>query len=84
VRSFVRAVLHGRQLSRGGGPQAVVAPRRALRVIWLIRARRVRQLLVQRLAVPQATPEKLRPCRYGRHRVRFLGQKAPEGRVMPT
>jgi hypothetical protein len=63
---------------------AVVAPRRALRVIWLIRARGVRQLLVQRLAVPQGTPEKLRACRYGRHRVRFLGQKAPDGRVMPT
>ena len=42
------------------------------------------QLLIERLAVPQAAPEKLRPRRDGRNRVSPFREKPPERGVMPA
>jgi hypothetical protein len=44
----------------------------------------VRELLVERLAIPQAALQKLRPVRHDRHGVRLLRQQRPERRMMPT
>ena len=52
--------------------------------IWRIRPRRVRQLLVERLPVLDAARQEFRPGRHRRHRVRLLGQQAPELGVMPA
>src|SRR6185436_7903572 len=54
---------------------------------WLIRRvgpRCIRELLVQRLAIPQAAPQELRPSGDPGQRVGLLGQEAPERRVMPA
>jgi hypothetical protein len=44
----------------------------------------VRELLVERLAIPQAAFQKLRPVRHDRQGVRLLWQQSPERRMMPT
>ena len=67
-----------RSASTSAGP--LVAPQS--RLIRRVRAGRIRQLFVQRLAVPQAAPKKLWPSRNRRQRVGLVGQEAPERRVM--
>ena len=47
-------------------------------------AGRMRQQLIQRLAVLQTAPEKRRPCRNRRQWVGLLGEETPERRVMPA
>jgi len=54
------------------------------RLVWFGGARRIRQLLVQRLTVPQAAAEKLGPRRDRRHRVSPFREKPPERGVMPA
>ena len=53
------------------------AASKKMREIFLSRAWRVRQLHSQRFAVFDAAAQELRPFRYHRHRVGFLGQEAP-------
>jgi hypothetical protein len=48
------------------------------------RARRVRELLVERLAVTEAAPHELRPGRHGDPRLQRLRQEPPEGGVVPA
>src|SRR5262245_2097834 len=50
----------------------------------LMRTRRTWNLLIQRLSVAYAAPEKLRPCRHCWLGVLFLGKQSPEIRVMPA
>ena len=54
------------------------------RLVWRVRARRIRQLLVERLAVAQAASQKLRPARDGRHRIGPLRQQPPQRWMMPA
>ena len=54
------------------------------RRIGRVRARRVRKLVVERLAVLHAPSEKLRPRRYGGERVGAVAQQPPERRVVPA
>ncbi|OGB22977.1 MAG: hypothetical protein A3I66_08080 [Burkholderiales bacterium RIFCSPLOWO2_02_FULL_57_36] len=48
------------------------------------RTRRCRELFIERLTIPDATPEKSRPLRYDRRNSRWLGQQAPHRRMMPA
>src|SRR5262245_25778293 len=48
------------------------------------RAGRVRQLSIERLAIPDAPAQKLRPLGYAGKRIAFSGQQSPQFRMMPT
>jgi hypothetical protein len=50
----------------------------------LLSTRRVRKLAIERLAIPEASPQKLGPIRDGWKRIACLRQKAPESGMMPT
>src|SRR5215207_4792298 len=50
----------------------------------LVRPRRVRRLLVERLPVPDAAPHELRPVRDHGDRVGLLRQQRPQLRVVPA
>src|SRR5438093_13274524 len=44
----------------------------------------VQELFVQRLAIPEAAAQELRPCRHVRQRIALLGQQSPELWMVPT
>jgi len=50
----------------------------------LVRPRRVGQLLIQGLPIPDAASEELGPFGHHGDRIRLLGQQAPERRLVPT
>src|SRR5262245_35571602 len=56
----------------------------ASRLIGRVGAGRIRELLIQRLSVDDAAPQKLRPCWDRRQRVRLLREESPELGMMPA
>src|SRR5687767_6634263 len=49
-----------------------------------IRARRVRKLIVERLAISHAPAQELRPRRHDRQRIRAFRQQGPQRRMVPA
>ena len=57
---------------------------RCLLPIRLIRSGSTRSLLVERLTIPYAAAEELRPIGDDRQWIRLLGQQRPQSRMMPA
>ena len=50
----------------------------------VLSTRRIRKLAIERLAIPEASPQELGPVRDGWKRIACLRQKTPESGMMPA
>src|SRR5690349_10547066 len=53
-------------------------------LVRLLGTQRMARLLVERLAIPDATPHELRPLRHYRNRIGLFGQQPPQCWMMPA